>query len=124
MHENLIQIFKKLKKLLKKYENPLKPRIDLDSRYDLWSIKDVELSGRKRKGVHFASLIIQGSYVGFYFMPIYTNTELKNVFGRELLKTLKGKSCFHIKQLDIELIKQIEKSLEIGFELYKKRGWI
>ncbi len=34
-----IVIFKRLKKILEKYENPLVPKTDLDSRYDLWSIK-------------------------------------------------------------------------------------
>ena len=56
MQENLVDIFKQLKKILKKYENPLKPRIDLDSRYDLWSIKDVEIAGKKQKNIVFLSV--------------------------------------------------------------------
>jgi hypothetical protein len=122
--DELVKIFKRLKKLLKKYEDPLKPKFDLDSKYDLWSFKDVEISGRQRKEVYFAGLIIQSSYVGFYYMPIYTDTDLKKVFAPELLKLLKGKSCFHIKELDEKLEKQIKKALEVGYKLYKKRGWI
>jgi len=59
-------------------------------------------------------------------MPVYTDAELKkeDVFGPELLKLLKGKSCFHVRALDEKLEKQIEKALKLGFELYKKRGWI
>jgi len=124
MQEKLVPIFKKLKKLIKKYENPLKPKWDLDSKYDLWSFKDLEIAGRKRKEVYFAGLIIQSNYVGFYYMPIYTDTSLKNVFEPELLNTLKGKSCFHIKELDTKLEKQIAKALKLGYDLYKKRGWI
>ncbi len=124
MQEDLVPIFKKLKKMMKKYENPLKSKFDLDSKYDLWSIKDVKIAGRKRTEVSFAGLIIQSSYVGFYFMPIYTDANLSTVFGPELLKTLKGKSCFHIKKLDDKLENQIEKALEIGYKLYKERGWI
>ena len=120
----LVEIYNGLKKILKKYEGPLKPKLDLDSRYDLWSFKDVEIAGRKRKEVFFASIIIQSTYVGFYYMPIYTDVELKDVFKPELLKLLKGKSCFYIKDLSPEIISQIEKALEIGFKLYKKRGWI
>ena len=92
--------------------------------YDLWSFKNLEIAGRKRKDVNFASLIIQSGYVGFYYMPIYTDTSLKDVFEPELLKLLKGKSCFHIKKLDERLESQIEKALKIGYELYKERGWI
>ena len=124
MQEELVNIFKKLKKILKKYENPLKPKFDLDSKYDLWSFKDLEIAGRKRKEIYFAGLIIQSNYVGFYFMPIYTNTKLKNVFKPELLSLLKGKSCFHIKSLNKKLENQIEEALKIGFQLYKKKGWI
>ena len=124
MQEKLVPIYIELKKILKKYEGPLTPKFDLDSKYDLWSIKDVEIAGKKRKEVFFASIVIQSTYVGFYFMPIYTDTQLKDVFGPELLSLLKGKSCFHVKNLDKKLEKQIKDALKIGFNLYKKRGWI
>lgn len=124
IQEKLTEIFKRLKKLLKKYENPLKPKFDMDSKYDLWSFKTLEIAGRKRKEVYFAGLIIQSSYVGFYYMPVYTDTDLKDVFKPELLNLLKGKSCFHIKHLDNELENQIAFALEKGYELYKKRGWV
>lgn len=124
MNEHLIEIYKRLKDILKKYEGPLTAKIELDSRYDLYSIKDLVIDGRKRKEIAFAALIIQSSYVGFYYMPVYSDTELKNVFGPDLLKLLKGKSCFHIKKLDDNLEKQIIEALEIGYELYKERGWI
>ncbi len=124
MEKDLIKIYKRLKKILKKYEKPLKSKMDLDSKYDLWSIKDVEFAGRKRKEVFFAGLIIQSKYVGFYYMPVYVDTSLKKVFKPELLKLLKGKSCFHIKSLDGKLEKQIDSALKKGYAMYKKRGWI
>jgi len=69
-------------------------------------------------------LIIQKDYVGFYYMPIYSETKLEAVFKPEFLKTLHGKSCFYIMMLDDELLSQIKKALKTGFDLYKKRGWI
>lgn len=124
MQEHLTDIFQRLKIILKEYEGPFTPKFDLDSKYDLWSIKNIEIDGRKRKEVYFAGLIIQSKYVGFYFMPIYTDTNLKDGFDPDLLKLLKGKSCFHIKELDAKLEKQIRKALKIGFKLYKSRGWV
>ena len=124
MQDHLIPIFQKLKDILKEYENPLRPKFDLDSKYDLWSFKDIEIAGRKRKEVNFASLIIHSKHVGFYFMPVYSDTDLKDVFDPELLSTLKGKSCFHIKNLDDQLESQIRKALKIGYGLYKEREWI
>jgi len=87
-------------------------------------VKDIVIAGRKRKEVFFASLIIQRSYVGFYFMPVYAAKELKRFFGKELLSTLKGKSCFHIKELEPILVKQIADSLRRGLKLYRQRDWI
>lgn len=83
-----MEIFNGLKKILKNYEPPFKPKLDLDSRYDLWSFKDVIVNNKKRKEIFFASIIIQSTYVGFYFMPIYAEMSLTEVFKPELLKLL------------------------------------
>jgi hypothetical protein len=124
MNDDLLGIFHRLKELMMKYESPLIAKIDNEGRYDLWSIKDVVINNRKKKEVYFAGLMIQKDYVGFYYMPIYSDVDIKGVFGQELLKRLKGKSCFHIKKLDEVLVKQIIEALEIGYSLYKDRGWI
>ena len=122
--DTLVEIFTRLKKILKQYEGPFTPKLDLDSKYDLWSFKDLEIAGRKRKEVYFAGVTIQTKFVGFYYMPIYTDTTLQDCFAPELLKLLKGKSCFHVKKLDDQLEQQIADALKIGFELYQKRGWV
>jgi hypothetical protein len=124
MQQELVEIYQGLKKILKRYEGKLQPKFDLDSKYDLWSFKELEIAGRKRKEVYFAGLIIQSSYVGFYFMPVYVEREMKDVFEPELLSLLKGKSCFHIKKLDKDIERQIKKALKVGYKLYEERGWI
>ena len=124
MQDELIKIFSRLKKLLKQYEKPLMPKFDLDSKYDLWSYKDMVTDGRKRSEIYFAGLIIQSSYVGFYYMPVYTDTNLKNDIKPDLLKLIKGKSCFHIRNLDENLKIQIKDALETGYRLCQERGWI
>jgi hypothetical protein len=82
------------------------------------------IDGRKRKGVYLAGLVIQKSFVGFYYMPIYVHTELKTVLAPELIKLLKGKSCFHIKKLDEALPGQIRAALETGYKFYQQNDWI
>jgi len=124
VQKELVAIFKRLKRILKQYKNPLVPKYDLDSMYDIWSKKNVVIAGRKRKEVYFAGLIIQSSYVGFYYMPVYTDEDLKTLFKPEMLKILKGKSCFHVEKLDSKLEKQIQDVLKRSYGLYKKRGWI
>jgi len=124
MEKDLLHIFSRLKEILKRYEGTFTPKFDLDSKYDLWSFKDVVIDGRRRKEVYFAGLIIQSKYVGFYYMPQYIDATLQEVFHPDLLKLLKGKSCFHIKAIDTELEDHIKKALDKGLELYRKRGWV
>ena len=59
MNNELIEVYQRLKEILKKYENPLIPKFDLDCKYDLWSVKNLVIEGRKRKEISFAALIIQ-----------------------------------------------------------------
>lgn len=124
MEKDLTIIFNSLKEILIKYENPLVAKFNLEGRYELYSLKDLIIEGRKKKEVFFAGLIIQKSYVGFYYMPVYIDTELKAMFKPELLKLLKGKSCFHIKSVDSEIETQIVEALDKGYMMYKERGWL
>ena len=116
--------FRALRVLLKRYQPPLLPKVDDAGHFDLWSKKDVVIGGRKRTEVYFAGVIIQKSYVGLYYMPVYTSPEMKRLFAPELLSLLKGKSCFHIGTLDARLLAQVKQALEAGFKLYKKNGWV
>ena len=92
--------------------------------YDLWSLKEVTIAGRKKKEVFFTCVIIQKAYVGFYFMPVYVDEQMKKFFEPELLSLLKGKSCFHIRRNDATIMSQIEEALKAGFEIYQKNGWV
>jgi hypothetical protein len=122
---DLTLIFNHLRSLMKPYETgSVKARVDEEIRYDLWSEKKVVIEGRKRNDVYFAGLVIQRNYVGFYYMPVYVDEDLKAVFKPELLKLLKGKSCFHVKKMDDQLSEQISDALRSGYDLYLERGWI
>jgi hypothetical protein len=123
MKSDLKDIFRTLKKELQKYEPRLTPKNNDDSHYDLWLIKELEIAGRKRKELYYAGIAIQSSYVGFYFMPVYGNKNAAKLFGPELMATLKGKACFHIKNLDNKLLIQIRDALKTGTQIYKKMGW-
>jgi hypothetical protein len=123
-NEKLVPLFDSVKRLLAPYAAGLVTRRDEPGYYDLWSEKEVEVAGRTRPEVFFAGLIIQKSYVGFYFMPVYTDDDLSAVFGAGLLSLKKGKSCFHIKALTPALTEQLEAALAAGYRLYEDRGWV
>lgn len=120
----LQRIFRDIKNLLKKYEPPFVSRLNKDSKYDLWSEKEFIMLGKKHTEMFFAGVHTQNKYVGFYFMPVYTNENLKRAIKPELLSLLKGKSCFHIKNYDRAVISQIKDAIKSGYNQYKKNGWI
>jgi hypothetical protein len=91
--------------------------------YQVYYGKEVEVQGRKYPELCFVSLLIQKGYVGMYYFPVYTNIGLKKEIAPELLKCLKGKTCFHIKKKDPVLFRQIKEALILGREFYSSRGW-
>ena len=120
----LVPIFNTIKSLIKKYEkNNFQARNESTGSYGLYCIAPIEIAGRKFNEICFASLLIQKGYVGFYFFPIYIDPAFAKLLNAELMKCLKGKTCFHIKNNDEKLMKEIEVALQSGFQFYKKQGW-
>jgi hypothetical protein len=74
--------------------------------------------------MYFASVMVQKGFVGFYFMPVYSNPELKTLLSAELMKCLKGKACFHIKKNDPVIMQQIKQALDLGLKDYEEKNWI
>ena len=127
MDEELDRIFDRLEALLTQYSPPFTIRtaeVQDKRNYHLWSEKPVVIDGRKKNEVFFAGLIAQKGYVGLYYMPVYAEPDVKQIFAPELLRLLKGKSCFHVRRLDDDLEGQISAALDAGLELYRKRGWV
>ena len=86
---DLLPLFAELKDVLAPYARHFTVRRDEPGYYDLWSEREIMVEGRKRTEVFFAGLIIQKSYVGFYFMPVYADAEIKQLFAPALLALLK-----------------------------------
>jgi hypothetical protein len=121
----LVPIFKKIKELLAPYDKgTMKLFGGSEGKVGLVSKKPVEILGRKREELWFASALVQKGYVGFYYMPVYMDTSVKKLIKPELLKCLKGKACFYIKKNDKEIFSQIKEALAIGYKQWRQRGWI
>lgn len=121
----LVPIFESIKQMMLPYEKKkLKMIGGHGGMLCLISQKTVVIEGRKKDEVWFAGILVQKGYVGFYYMPVYAAPDIKKVFKPELLKCLKGKSCFHIKKEDPVIMDQIKESLKIGYEMFKERGWV
>jgi hypothetical protein len=117
-------IFADIRALLEKYEPRMEARTDAKGGYHLWSKSGMTDARGKDKECYFAGVVPQKGYVGFYYMPVYTDSERKVEFDPGLLALLKGKSCFYVRRLDPGLKKQIREALQSGYKLYKSRGWV
>ncbi len=128
--QSLENVYEGLHKLLSRYAPPFKTTsgtIRGKSDLHLTVPKAVVVPGAyggKPAEIAMASIILQKGYVGFYFMPAYTNPGLKNKLSPSLAKLLKGKSCFYIKKLDAALLTDIENALREGVKCFKDRGWV
>jgi hypothetical protein len=118
------QIFDRIREQLSAYVPPLTVKSNTSSHYETYGATEAVIGKRVKKGVFFASVIIQRNYVGLYFFPIYTHPQEFAALEPGLKKLLKGKSCFHIRQYDDLLSKHIQGMLKKGFEIYRKNGWV
>ncbi|WP_445475539.1 hypothetical protein ACT9XH_02005 [Methanococcoides methylutens] len=124
MEDEKQKIFLELRSIVSSYVPPLVVRIDEKKHYDVYGSKTVQVGKTKKDGIYFASIIIQKYHVGFYFFPIYTHREKFNDEPEELMKLLKGKSCFHLKKFDESIFDDIKWIIDKGMEIYKEEGWV
>lgn len=122
--ESLASVFDQIEKLMKRYSPPFVVgpggKVGPKRHYDLVSKKEVVIDGRPRTELYFASVIEQKGYIGFY---LSTNPFRSQVSPR-LLKLLQGKTCFHVKALDSDLLADVKAALDLALNHYKREGWI
>jgi hypothetical protein len=80
--------------------------------------------GATPKQIGLASIILQRDYVGLHYVPLYFDPKLEKQLSPRLMKLLKGKTCFHVKQSDAQLESDIDAALKVGDEYFRTRGWI
>ena len=122
-----VDVYSEIESLLKLYGKKLIERtgtVKNKRDYHLWCGGPIEFMGRTYPEFCFASVIEQKGYVGLYLMAVYGNPAVKKQLSPALLKLLKGKSCFHVKQLTPELRGDISAALEVSYDGYRKLGWI
>jgi len=126
------QNFLTLKKLIKRLGKDLEARETIigskagvkKPALHIYGKKEVSVSGRKAQKTYLAGIIQQKHFVGFYFMPIYSHRGKFQVKNEELRQTLTGKSCFNVRVLTPEVLKELEDMMRKGIEIYKNEGWI
>jgi hypothetical protein len=125
MQTDVTRIYTELRTLLLAYSPPYNSRIQSPSAIDLWADGSFEVMGTVRNEMFFASAIVQGDYVGFYFIPVYADVpSMQKIIPVRLRAMLQGKACFRIQEWDDQLANDIQTALRNGFAIYKARGWV
>ncbi len=76
----------------------------------------------KVDGMYFGSVMPKAKDCRLYFFPIYTDPDKFTDVSEPVRKYLKGKSCFHIKNVTDENKAEIERMISVGIEVYKEKG--
>ena len=127
--ESLNALFDTLHKMLSRHAPPFKLKTGMvRNKRDLHLVapKPVAIPGAyggKPVDKAMASIIEQKGYVGFYFTTINGDPALKKKLSA-LMKTSKGKSCFHLTQSDDGMLREIEIALQAGTNFFRTKGWL
>lgn len=136
---DFVKTFQQLRAILQPYAPELKVVHDNGTYYYL-ETREPKYRG---KPICFGAVRLGKNYVSFYLMAVYSaaacvtpakgSTEEKIVgatsklsmnMSPELKKRMQGKSCFNFKQPDPALFKELAALTKLGFDGYKKLGWI
>lgn len=124
MTDDKLDIFNRLSSLLTACVPPLQLSASGKTRCNVSGAKKITIGKKVIDGMYFSSVVIQKHYVSFYFFPIYTHPKEFTDIPDALSTCLKGKSCFHFKQLDATLERSIRSLLKKGLRIYRKEQWV
>ncbi|KAA3614854.1 MAG: hypothetical protein D8M58_10390 [Calditrichaeota bacterium] len=113
-------IQQKLIAIFKEHIPPLKIEIESETNFKVSGTKEAMQGKQKVDGYYFGSVVPKPKDIRLYYFPIYTHVSDFENISSNLRKCLKGKSCFHIKKMDVELENDIRKMVNKGVELYLK----
>ena len=119
-------IFETLKASLRKQCPPMVCSKDRATCFEIIGNTPVPYGSTRKivPGMYFASAVPRKDMVSFYFMPIYFNQMDYANIAPTLLKSLKGKACFHFKKLEQIAPKELDALLKKGAQAWKKMGYM
>ena len=106
--------------LLTKHIGALKITSNTSDKFEVCGTIEAMQGKKKVDGFYFASVVPKPKDVRLYFFPVYTHKDELGELPENLNKCLKGKSCFHIKQMDKDLEQNIDEMISKSIEIYRK----
>jgi hypothetical protein len=119
-------IFEKIKSVLQKQCPPMIVSKNTKDCFELIGNKPVPYGSKKvmAPGMFFLSVFVRKDMISFHFFPIYMNREIFEPLIPNMIKLLKGKSCFNFKKSEQVDEKELSALLKKGVEAWKKNGYM
>lgn len=111
-------VFEQLKNILQPYAKNLTVKTDTSDTYYL----NGPYSERWKKELFFGSAQIKKNYVSFYLMPVYMYPELLKDMSPDLKRHMQGKSCFNFKNVEPDLIRELDDLTRKVVEKFKQEN--
>jgi hypothetical protein len=116
----MIDIFKRLKTMLRAYATKLRVQKNDADAYELSTKK----SGSNGTTLFFGGVQLGKKHVSFHLHPVYVIPKLLDGVSPKLKKRMHGKSCFYFDALDEPLFEELEQLTRKGYESFEQRGMI
>jgi len=124
MTKDVKQMREILVSLLTKHIGALKISSNTVDKFEVCGTIEAKQGKRKVDGFYFASVVPKPKDVRLYFFPVYTHKDELGELPKNLKKYLKGKSCFHIKQMDKDLEQSIDEMIIKSINIYQQENLI
>ena len=112
------ETFEALKSVLVAQSKGMQVSQDGPRGYTLNIAGPIELAGRQLPDLFFAAVKEGKNDTALYFFPIYSHPQRFADLPAPLRKKMTGKSCFHFKTADAELLDAVAAMLARGREIY------
>jgi hypothetical protein len=122
MTKDLSEIRETITSILKEHSNVLKITADTDDKFEVSGTVEAMQGKKKVDGIYFSTVVPKPKDVRFYFFPIYTHKDELGELPENLKKSLKGKSCFHMKYMDNDMEQNLRELVKKSVKLYQADG--
>lgn len=112
--------FEALRELLVPFAGELDLEADDATGYSL----DTPHIQANRKPLFFGAVRRTSRYVSYHLMPVYTDPSLLEDISPRLRKRMQGKSCFNLKEPNLEIIEELRQLTASAFERYREKGYL
>jgi hypothetical protein len=123
----LDSLFYPLKELLEVYELHLQVKTDNENQYELWTSHSYRLTTVNPKtivGIQFGAVIKCQKHVSLFLHALYFSNEIKEGLSDNLKVLVKAKTALHIKELNEEILKEIELVMKKCWAFYESKNWV